>query len=98
MFRNPHEREIAVKRLVASVVFALALVLLGVQAVGAVETVVGTIDNVETDEGTAAITIMTKEGKALILQIDPADTATVKKGDQVEVIAEGKFAKRVKKL
>lgn len=83
------------KTLLRSLLVVLAVVMLGAPATWAVETVVGTVDSVETDEGTAAITILTKDGKTLVLQIDPAHLQSIKKGDQVEVTAEGKFVKSI---
>lgn len=79
---------------------ALAIGLVGAPVVWAGETVTGKIAGMETEEGALAITIATKDGKSVILQADPAqvESLKLKKGDEVQVTAEGKHVKSIKKL
>lgn len=88
------------KKLILAMLIALAIGLVGAPAVWAGETVTGKITGMETDEGALALTIATDDGKSVILQADPAqvESLQLKQGDAVQVTAEGKHVKSIKKL
>lgn len=86
-----------VKKLMAAMITTLAIAFVAAPAIRAAETIVGTLDKIETAEGTASITVVTEAGESLILEVHPSLVEGLQEGDEVEITAEGNKAEAVKK-
>ncbi len=86
------------RKLISAVLITLAVAFLAAPAVWTAETIVGTVDKIETAEGTASITVVTPDGQSRVLQVHPSQVEDLEEGDQVEITAEGNKAGTLKKL
>jgi hypothetical protein len=93
------ERNI-LKKLIVAMLLVLAMSLGAAPATRALETFVGTIAEMETQEEDIAVTVITENGDSLILLLDPAEVEDLKlqKGDRVRVSTEGEDIQSLEKL
>lgn len=86
------------KKSIRAIALTGALALAGTSMASAGQAVTGTVASIEIDEGYAAVTVKTQDGRSLILQLDPAQVTDLKNGDQIQVSTEKTEPKLLKKL
>lgn len=89
---------IPVKKLISTMLITLAIGVVGAPALWAAEMITGTIAEKKTGDAKVFLTITTPDGKTVNLEAEKSQAKDLKKGDQVEISAEGNKAQSIKKL